>query len=289
MRECHVFMDKISELLEKVEILPASPALLPKLSRALGNVHNTDLDEIVDIIAFDSALTAKLLQIANSAYFGSDTPITSVGEAVSQVGYDAVYLLAASISGENFLRPPPGTGLDAVLLWKHSVTTAFGAQRIASAAGLDGNLLFTAGLLHDLGKVVLAGAHGTSYTSMFDPAKRGPLSLVEWEKKHYGCDHAQVGAALLERWKLPAPIVGAVRFHHQLSAAGENAPFAAGICLGNVLSRSLEQPVFSLDTANPDIDPALQLLNLTATDLGTQWDRIYKNWEFVQNLFDLRK
>lgn len=282
-------MDKISELLKKVEILPASPALLPKLSRALGNVHNTDLDEIVDIIAFDSALTAKLLQIANSAYFGSDTPVTSVGEAVSQVGYDAVYLLAASISGENCLRTPPGTGLDAVLLWKHSVTTAFGAQHIASAAGLDGNLLFTAGLLHDLGKVIFAEVHGKSYTNMFEPANRGSLSLVEWENAHYGYNHAEVGAALLQRWKLPPAIVAAVRYHHDLSAAGENAPFAACICLGDALSRTLELPAFSLDETIPDIQQALQVVNLTVADLNNQWNRIRKNWEFVQNLFDLRK
>jgi len=282
-------MDNISELLKKVEILPTSPALLPKLSRALGNIDNADIDDVVDIIAYDSALTAKLLQIANSAYFRSAIPITNVGEAVSQIGYDAVYLLAASISSENFLRPPPGTGLDAVLLWKHSVTTAFGAQHIAWAAQLDGNLLFTAGLLHDLGKVILAGAHGTAYTAMFNPATRGPLTLVEWEKKHYGYDHAEIGAALLERWKLPKPIVTAVRFHHKLHLSAENAPPAACICLGNALSRTLELPAFSLDAANPDIPPALQALNLTADDLAALWDRIHENWEFVQNLFDLRK
>jgi len=120
-------MEKISEFLDNIEALPASPALLPKLAHAITNINNANIDEVVDIIAFDSSLTAKLLQIANSAYFGNTTPITNVGDAISQVGYDAVYLLAASISGENCLRAPPGTGLDAVLLWKHSVISAFGA------------------------------------------------------------------------------------------------------------------------------------------------------------------
>ena len=282
-------MDKISELLKKVDSLPASPALLPKLAHALRDINNTNVDEVVDIIMFDSSLTAKLLQIANSAYFGNATPLTNVGDAISQVGYDAVYLLAASITGESCLQPAPGTGLDAVLLWKHSVTTAFGAQHVAQAAGLDGNLIFTAGLLHDLGKVVFAGTHGKDYTRMFDPAKRGSLSLIEWENAQYGCDHAGVGAALLERWKLPAAIVVAVRFHHQPSAAGESAPLAACVCLGNILSRALDQPSFILDPANHGLQSVLQLVNLTVTGLDDQLNRIRQNWEFVQKLCELRK
>ena len=282
-------MDKISELLDKVDTLPASPALLPKLAHALRDINNTNIHEVVDIIMFDSSLTAKLLQIANSAYFGNATPLTSVGDAISQVGYDAVYLLAASITGEGCLRSAPGTGLDTVLLWKHSVTTGFGAQHVAQAAGLDGNMLFTAGLLHDLGKVVFAGTHGQDYTRMFDPAKRDSLTLIEWENAQFGCDHAEVGAALLQRWKLPAAIVMAVRFHHQPAAAAESSRLAACICLGNILSRALDQPSFTLDPAIPGLQPALQLVNLTDTDLVDQLNRIRQNWEFVQQLCNLRK
>ena len=282
-------MDKISELLKNVEALPASPALLPKLAQAITNINNANVHEVVDIIAFDSSLTAKLLHIANSAYFGSTTPIASVGDAVSQVGYDAVYLLAASISGENCMRAAPGTGLDAVFLWKHSVISAFGAQHVAQAVNLDGNLSFTAGLLHDLGKVIFAGAYGKNYTHKFGAANRGPLTLIEWERENYGFDHAELGAALLERWKIPPEIAAAVRFHHQPSAAGENAPLAACVCIGNFLSRTLEQPAFALDPANTELPPALQLLNLAADDLGDQWKRIRQNWEFVQQLLVLRK
>jgi len=148
---------------------------------------------------------------------------------------------------------------------------------------------FTAGLLHDIGKVIFAGAHGKNYTQNFDAAKRGSLTLIEWEKEHYGCDHAEVGAVLLERWKIPPEIVAAVRFHHQPSAAGEYAPLAASVCLGNFLSSTLELPAFAMDPANPELPPALQLLNLAADDLGDQWKRIRQNWEFVQQLLVLRK
>jgi len=282
-------MDTISKLIENIDTLPASPALLPKLARALSDLENTDVHEIVDVIMFDSALTAKLLQIANSAFFGNRTPITSVGDAISQLGYESVFLLASTISGSNVLKTAPGTGLDAVLLWKHSVTTAFGAQHVAQAAGMDGNMTFTPGLLHDLGKVVFAETYGKSYTVMFDPARRGPVTLTDWEVEHYGCNHSDVGATLLDNWKLPKPLVAGVKYHHHPSAAGEYAPLAACICLGNALSRSLEKPAFELDAANPEIEPALKIVKLHADDLGKQWQRIRDKWEFVQTLYELRK
>ena len=281
-------MNKVSELLRNIDALPASPALLPKLANALRDINNINVHEVVDIIMFDSSLTAKLLQIANSAYFGKAEQVTDVGDAISQLGYDAVYLLAASITGESCLRAAPGTGLDAVMLWKHSVMTAFSAQHVAQAATLDGNMLFTAGLLHDVGNVVFAGTFGKDYTRLFDPANRDSRSLNECEIALYGFDHAEVGAALLERWKLPAPIVAAVRFHHHPSAAGENAPLAACIFLGNILSRTLDQPSFALDPASPGLQPALQLVNLAMTDLDAQRNHIRQKWAFVQKLCEMR-
>lgn len=282
-------MDRISRLIEKIDTLPASPALLPRLARALNDIHNTDVHEIVDIIVFDSALTAKLLQISNSAFFGNRAPITSVGDAISQIGYETVFLLASTISGSNVLKAAPGTGLDAVLLWKHSVTAAFGSQHVAQAAGMDGNLAFTPGLLHDLGKVVFAETYGRNYTLMFDPAKRGSVNLVEWEMEHYGCNHADVGATLLENWKLPKSLVAGVKYHHHPAVAGDDARLAACICLGNALARTLERETFEMDATNPEIETALKIANLSASDLGKQWGRIRDKWEFVQTLYELRK
>ena len=280
-------MDKVEQLAAKFDTLPASPAVLPRLARLLDDINNTDIYEIVDVVMYDSALTAKLLQIANSAYFGNVVKIANVGDAINLLGYDVVFMLAAAISGQGCLRAAPGTGLDSLLLWKHSVITAFGAQFVARACGVDGNLAFTAGLLHDLGKIVFAETHGKSYASMFDPTKRGAISLVEWENNHYGCNHADVGATLLEKWKLPEPIIAAVKFHHHPSDAGENAPLAASVCLGNALSHYLDQPVFGLDPANIEIEPALGIVKLSTYDLKDQWDAIRAKWKFVQMLCDL--
>ena len=147
-------MDDIRKHLDKVEVLPLSPTLLPKLLPKLSDV-DTNFDEVVEIIAFDPALTSKLLHICNSAYFGQETEVHSVAEAVNRVGYQAVYLLVAMINGSGCFPYPSPAGVDSAKLWRHSVLTAFNAKFVAESAGVDGGLLFTAGLLHDLGKIVL--------------------------------------------------------------------------------------------------------------------------------------
>ena len=148
-------MDIIRKHLDKVDVLPLSPALLPKLLPKLSDV-DTNFDEVVEIIALDPSLTSKLLQICNSAYFGQESEVNSVAEAVSRVGYQSVYLLVAMINGSGCFPHPAPVGVDAVKLWRHSVLTAFHAKFLGESIDADGALLFTAGLLHDLGKVILA-------------------------------------------------------------------------------------------------------------------------------------
>ena len=280
-------METISQLLKKFDTLPASPALLPRLAQTLSDFKYTDIHEVVDIIVFDSALTAKLLQIANSAYFGNREPLTNVGDAISQIGYDIVFRLAAAICGSNCLKTSPGTGMNAKMLWKHSVLAAFGAQHVAQTFALDENLAFTAGLLHDLGKVVLAEAYRKDYTSMLDTVKRGALPLVEWEAEEYGCTHADVGAALLENWKLPKSLVVSVKHHHHPAAAAEYKPLAACICLGTAMSHAYEDKTLEVNPADPQVASSLQITGLAPNDLRTQWTHIQEKWQFVQTLCDL--
>ncbi len=263
-------MDDILKLLDRVEVLPPSPSLLPRLLFALADVA-ANFDEVVELIGLDAALTAKLLQICNRAFFGATTPVTTVREAVGQAGYQAIYLLAAMIgSGESF-QLPAVANLDGKRLWKHSVTAAFGAKFTAALAGAEGDLLFTAGLLHDLGKVVLARAHGAEYGLLRLRASQAGTSPIQAEINHYGYRHAEVGACLLERWKLPVPLVAAVRYHHHPSGAGEAQRLAACVCLGNLLAHREGQPAVA---GHLDFSSALTLLNLAAGEMDRWQEHI---------------
>ena len=261
-------MDAIRKHLDKVEVLPMSPTLLPKLLPKLSDV-DTNFDEVVEIIAFDPALTSKLLQICNSAYFGHKSEVNSVAEAVSRVGYQSVYLLVAMISGSSCFPHPPPHGVDGARLWRHSITTAFNAKFVAESAGVDANLLFTAGLLHDLGKVILAQEQSPA-TAGFFRAPSDAASLAR-EKELFECTHAEVGAALLERWKLPTQIVIGVRHHHEPKAAPGFQRITACITLANLVTHSHEHPEV---IKRPEFKETLALLDLSADHLERWSERL---------------
>lgn len=232
-------MDKINKLLEKAEVMPLSPALLPKLLPKLGDV-DANFDEVVGIIEYDPTLTARLLQICNSAFFGQSEPVATVAQAVNLVGYQAVYLLVAMINGSNCFPTPLSGGIDATRLWRHSITAAFNTKFVAESARQDGSLLFTAGLLHDIGKVILGQAQPQQMlASIYAPTTSATL---ERECIFFGINHAEVGATLLERWKLPAPLVEGVRCHHNPRAAQDFEAVATCIALGNLVTHSQNNP-----------------------------------------------
>lgn len=257
-------MNEVQKLFSKVDVLPPSPSLLPKLLPALTDV-NANFDEVVELIELDPALTAKLLQICNSAFFGSTTPVTEVREAVNQAGYQAVYLLVAMLDGGECFNAPEVPGLNSKILWRHSVTTAYATKAVAESADLEGGMMFTAGLLHDIGKIMLARARNTEYGLLLIRSAQAQTPAYVSENSAYGYNHADVGAALLERWKLPGPLVAGVRFHHEpAKAAGDQRRLAACVYLGNFLAHAEEHPEV-LD--NPDFKLTLAMLSFTDEDV----------------------
>jgi len=271
-------MDIIRKHLEKVDVLPLSPTLLPKLLPKLSDV-DTNFDEVVEIIAFDPSLTAKLLQICNSAYFGQETEVNSVAEAVSRVGYQSVYLLVAMINGSACFPTPSPKGVDAAKLWRHSVTAAFNAKFVAESAGTDGNLLFTAGLLHDIGKIIL-GQEGEAVTAGLYRRASDAASIAK-ETELFGCTHAEVGAALLERWKLPAQIVVGVRHHHEPKAAQGMNRLAACITVADFLTHAEDRPEI---LQNPEFKDILAFLDLSTDNLKRWTERLRDHQSLVTGM-----
>jgi putative nucleotidyltransferase with HDIG domain len=271
-------MDKVRKHLDKVEVLPPSPTLLPKLLPKLSDV-DTNFDEVVEIIALDPALTSKLLQICNSAYFGQESEVNSVSDAVNRVGYQAVYLLVAMINGSGcFPQAGPG-GADAAKLWRHSVSAAFNSKFVAESAEQDGALAFTAGLLHDLGKIILGQEPLPAGVELF----RGPSDTASLQKELelFECDHAEVGAALLDQWKLPTPIVAAVRHHHEPKAAAEYDQVAACVCLGNLVTHSQDRPRL---LEQPEFKQLMEHLNLPLESLKRWRERMRDHESLVSGM-----
>jgi putative nucleotidyltransferase with HDIG domain len=280
-------MEAVYKLLREVKTLPPSPQVLPKVLDALRD-ELTTLEELGELIALDPVLTAKLLHYCNSVYFSGQEPVSNVPEAIGRVGFQTIFALVSAVTGSKSFNLPPDCGLDGGQLWKHSLTTAFACKFIAEDVGEESNLLFTAGLLHDIGRVVLAQAKGAQYGALFNDALKAGADVTEREKSAYGFTHADVGACLMESWKLPALLVQSVRFHHQPSLAGTAKKTAASVCVANALAHIFEHPAEKQAASNSELQRALELLGLGSRHLEIYDGQMQENWDFVNRLIELR-
>ena len=214
-----VAVDQMLDGLEAIGTVPTSVAQI----FGLINDPRSGAGDFERVVRPDVGLTANLLRCANSVFYRGSREITSVKDAINRMGMRRVFEVAASAS---FVKAIPakltGYGLSAESYWRHSVAVAVLADRIGRQVGFTyPDLAFTAGLLHDLGKVVVASFLTGSPHSPVD-LPEGGLSSVEVEREVLGIDHAELGELLTVRWNLPKEISGAARWHH----ASQGAPTA---------------------------------------------------------------
>lgn len=226
----------LDSYINRVSTLPPAPAILPQLMTILHR-HDVDSGRVVELIECDPGLTAAVLRLCNSAFFASATPATDLLEAVVRLGFEHVYQLVVAIIGARAMRPAQkGYGIDEGELWKHSVATALAAKAMASDHGVDGNLAFTAAILHDIGKIVLAQALEQSYARLVKEIQVNQASLLESESAILGVQHAEIGGRLLARWNFPDSLVAAVWNHHSPAAAIGFERLASFVYLGNMVA-----------------------------------------------------
>lgn len=207
-----------NEVIAKVKNLPAVSQAALKLVTLLDQpaVSNED---VVMVLKYDNVLTAKLLRACNSPYFGFDEEIFSVEQAVLILGHQQILHMVLSLAfGGAMSATLPGYAIEARELWSHSLTTAVAAEQLVKC-GLpveaEPPVAFTAGLLHDIGKLVLNQVlDASAQTAVRDCIAQRHVPRNAAEKEILGTDHAEVGACLLATWHLPEEIVTAVAHHH---------------------------------------------------------------------------
>lgn len=214
----------IAAAIARLHSVPSLPAIYSQLTAALRS-ETTSLSQIEEIIGRDPGMAAKILQLANSAFIGAHGRVLSLRQAVSLIGVDTVRTLALSIHVFSRFGRNTATAAQVTALWEHSVQVAALAQRIAAAENGNkalGEECFAAGLLHDLGKVVLLGERAKEYAEIRKRLEVGDGADVEaLETEFLGCSHAQLGAYLMSIWGLPVSLVHAVAYHHRPSQAIE--------------------------------------------------------------------
>ena len=207
------------KIFAKINNLPALPIVIPKLLSLLED-KETRAELIVDTVSHDPALTSKILQVANSAYYGFPQKITNLERAIALLGFNMVKSLALSIG---VIRTLPSHSRNSVFshedLWIHSLAVATLMRyfsRKTKQNSEEAETLFIIGLLHDVGKIVFDQFFPEDFQKAIELVSQNKtLLLHDAETRTIGIDHGETGALLLSRWRFPDVIVDPIGAHHQ--------------------------------------------------------------------------
>ncbi len=218
----------LDSVVQSVNELPSLPQVALEVMR-LTRDPNTSARELNDVICQDQALTANMLRLANSAYYGFPRLIGTVGEAVVLLGFQTVrsIILTAAL-GDTLSKEVKAYSLEKGELWRHSIGVATAGRMIAMKAGYKyQDLAYTAGLLHDVGKIVLADYLDIYCTEVMEKVSADKVSFSDAECEILGIDHAQTGGEVAKKWNFPAEIVEAITYHHTPDLAVQDPKLTA--------------------------------------------------------------
>ncbi|RMG66357.1 MAG: HDOD domain-containing protein [Calditrichaeota bacterium] len=235
---------QLDKLIGQIKKLPTINAVAFQVIQLCSD-SDTSISQLVKVISVDQSLTSQVLRIANSSYFNYPRKITTLERAIVILGFNLLRDIAVSIAIYSLYKGfSAQSGVDLGAQWRHSITTAFTGRAIAEKLDPAAKeVLYIAGLLHDLGKLVELRLLPEEFPMLVEKSRQEGLRLDVVERRLLGFHHGDVGAALLERWNLPEKLHQSTRYHHYPEEF-EGDPAVAGLVrqvyLANVVSHYLE-------------------------------------------------
>ena len=252
----------LKKLVSQMSSIPSLPEAYTEIVEELQS-PNASIQIIGQIVSRDLGMTAKILQLVNSAFFGLRCHVSNPSQAASLLGVDTLKALVLSVHIFSQFDCANTQGLHLHTLWNHSATTGALAKSIAETVDCDGELrdhALMAGLLHDAGKMVLAVNLPERYREALALAHEGGLDACQAERQILANTHADVGAYLFGLWGLPDPIIEAVAFHHHPSRCSATGftPLTA-VHAANVIDHEQDPPWTGRDASPLDTEYLAQL------------------------------
>ena len=231
-------MVDIAQVVRNIRDLPALPSVVLDLIASFER-EDVDVTLLADKLARDQALAAKILRLANSSFYGLSTKVKTVRQAIVVLGFEGARALAVASSVIDALGARKCRDIDVTGFWRHSIAAALCARNLARHAHLDQDCTFIAGLLHDIGRLVLASGFPEAYAQVLACCECDGVPLGEAELDVLGVDHQQAGQMLAEAWKFPLPIQRAIGQHHA-PASTEPGDVACVVHVANALVQALD-------------------------------------------------
>jgi putative nucleotidyltransferase with HDIG domain len=257
--------------------LPALPTVVAELLASFGS-EEVDIAQLAQQISHDQGLTARLLRVANSSFYGLQSRISTINEAVVILGFRAVRSMVLAVGVSGVFRAEHCPGFDPQSYIRHCVGVGLAARALARITGRNPELAFTGGILHDIGKLVLATCYPEQYAKALAYREQHDCELVVAERDILGLDHVVVGGLLADTWRFPASLHSAAAEHHAPSAATADS-LADLIHVADCIARGLGLAQDANEMAMPVDQTAWQRLNLDAEKVAAILPQVIKEME----------
>jgi putative nucleotidyltransferase with HDIG domain len=259
----------LDQVVDSVQDLPSLPAVVMEL---LGSIEQDDVDisVLAKKVSYDQALTAKTLRLANSSSFGLQVKVTTIQQAITYLGFQTTRNLITAAAVTGCFSSGRCPGFDDKAFWRHSIAVAACARALARRMRFNQDYAFTAGLLHDIGRLVLVTAAPQAYAEVVEWRLRHDGGWQEAERAVLGVDHVEAGVALAGHWNFSDTMRQAIAFHHAPDTPG--AGFLAAIVhVANAI-------VHALDIAGEENERVPRVASVA-------WDAMGLNEEAYLHLF----
>lgn len=267
---------KLNEILGSITRLRPLPTSTNRILKALEEPQTT-AGFVAELIALDQALTAYTLRVANSVALGYSSTCSSIKDAVMRLGFRQVRSLVVSTVASGPLSSRlSGYRLGDKELWNHSVSVASAAHWLAGTLRYpDPEKAYVAGLLHDIGKLVLDQYVFADYNEMVNMMNQYHLPMWQVERQLYGVDHAAVGGLITSHWQFPKELVDAIQYHHTPGIDQPNKRVAAIVNLANGMLPPENTDSIKMELEGRVIHPdSLQILNIPEPSLESLQNRL---------------
>lgn len=277
----------LSRVIATLRDLPPAPAVAARVMRLTSSL-DSKVEAISQLLSSDQALAARVLRMSNSPSYGRSREVQSVGEGVMVLGFETIRTVIVAAAMHSMFAGKPGSEMHS-RLWEHSLATAVAARELGSRLNRsDSGELYLAGLLHDVGKLVILSRMPRDFHKIVQGVKNEEKSFCQMEQSTLDFTHCDVASLLLTKWVFPLPLAQAVSEHHRHfdPSSHKSPPMAFVVQVANLLSKSLEVGfVESAAEWEAKLPEKLSLLRLR-NDQDDITQKVRELYEHERALFD---